>query len=88
MKDEWKKKKRKVAQMFGSQAQEAFCFQRNRMLQEHEVLLQAREREKEFLESQMHSKVHSHIVSYRRVLHEREVQQGHIIKVSKTWNAQ
>ena len=57
--------------------------QRNHMLQEHQVLVQARERDKEFGQSQMPSEPQSHIVSSRRILHEREVQQEHISQCSQ-----
>ena len=59
--------------MIGSEARETLRGQRNQKLQEHQILLQAREGEKEFFESQMHWELHSHIVVYRRVLHGREV---------------
>ena len=48
------------------------------MLQEHQVILQARERENEFLRSQRHSEPQLHVVSFRRLLHEREVQQEQV----------
>ena len=45
----------RVAQMSGSEAGEASRGQRNHLLQEHQVLLQAGERENEFLKRQTHS---------------------------------
>ena len=48
------------------------------MLHEQQVLLQAGEREKEFVESQMHSELRSHVVSNRRSVHDREVQKERI----------
>ena len=72
-------RERRVANMIGSKAREALHGQRNNMFQEHQVLLQAREREKEvFFKNQMHSELQSHVVCYRRVLHEREVQQEQV----------
>ena len=38
----------------------------------------SRRKRKKFFKSQMHSELHSHIVCYRRVLHEREVPQEHM----------
>ena len=69
---------RRVAQMIESEPREALRGQINHTLQQHRVIVQVGERDKEFVESQMHSEPQSHIVSYRRILHEREVQQGHI----------
>ena len=56
--DEWKKTKRRVAQVIGSEAREAL-----RRL-EHQVLREAVARED--IVRQMHSEPQSHIVSYRR----------------------
>ena len=50
--------------MIGSEAREAVRGQSNQMSQEYQVLLQAGERDKEFLKSQTHSELHSHVVSY------------------------
>ena len=77
MKDEWKNK-RWVAQVVGSEAREALCGQRNPVLQEHQVLLQATEGEQEFVTCQMQSELQSHNVRYRRTLHDLEVQHEQI----------
>ena len=61
---------RRGAQVIGSEAREALRGQRSRMLHEHQVLLQVRERTKEFVNSELQS----HIASYQRSSHEREVQ--------------
>ena len=69
---------RRVAQVIGSEARTAKCGQSSHKLHEHQVLLQAGEREKEHLKNQVHSELESHSVSYRRSWHEREVQQQRI----------
>ena len=66
---------RRVTQVIGSEARGAPRGQRSHMLHEHQVPLQNGEREKEFVKSQMHSELQSHIICNRRSLHEREVQQ-------------
>ena len=85
MTDEWKKIERRVTQMFGSEARGAPRGQRSHMLHEHQVPLQNGEREKEFVKSQMHSELQSHIVSNRRSLHEREIQQE---RIAQNWECQ
>ena len=77
MKDQWKKIKRESGtngwMRSARNLTEAFRGQRNVMLQEHPVFIQAL-----FFKSETHLVLHSHVGSYRRVLHEREVQQEHI----------
>ena len=63
------------AQVIGSDAREARRGQRSHILLEHQVLLEAGESEKEFVRSQMHSELQSHLVSCRRSSHDREFQQ-------------
>ena len=50
---------RRVEQVIGSEARDALRGWRTHMLHEHQVLLQAGEREKEFVKSQMQSELHS-----------------------------
>ena len=57
----------RVAQLIGSEARQAFRGQRNHMVQEHQVLLQAGERDPLYVKSQMHSELQSHIVGYRKI---------------------
>ena len=78
--------------MIGSEAREALQEnlrgQRNQMLQEHQVLFQAGGREKEFVRSQMHAELQSQVVSFRRVLQNREAQQEHISQSLSTCGTQ
>ena len=76
---------RTVAQVIGSEVRDALRGQRSHMLHEHQVLLPAGEREEEFVNSQMQTELQSYIVSYRRSLHEREVQQE---RITQNWEHQ
>ena len=71
---------RRVARVIGSEARDALRGQRSHLLHEHRVSSSSRRRResKSVRESQMHSELLSHIVSYRRPSNEREVQQERI----------
>ena len=62
----WEENERRVAQVIVSEARDALRGQRSHVLQEHQVLLQAGERETECVKSQMQSELQSHNASYRR----------------------
>ena len=70
---------RRVAQVIGSDVRGAPRGKRSHMLHEHEVLLPAEQREKEFVTSQMHSELQPPIVGWRRTAHDREVQEVRIL---------
>ena len=65
---------RRLAQMVGSEAHVALRGQRNQMHHERKVLLQAAEKEKEFLEGLVTSEIQSQRTCYESVLREQEVQ--------------
>ena len=67
-------RERRVVQVIGTEAREAQRGQRGRMLPEHQV----GEWAKESVKSQMRLELQSHIVSYKRSLHDREVQKERI----------
>ena len=66
---------RRVAEGIGSKARGALRGQGRHTLREHQVLLQEGEREKQFVQSQIHSEQQSHNICSRRTSHDREVQQ-------------
>ena len=77
-----------VTQVIGSEAREAVRGQRSRMLHVHQVLLQEGARTKEFVKSHMHSELQSHIASYRRTLHDPEVERERITQNFEQQEAQ
>ena len=75
---------RRVAQLIGSEARDALRGQRSHMLHEHQVLLQAREREKEFVKSQMQSELQSRTM---QVIEEPYMtEKFNKSKLDNTWN--
>ena len=78
----------RMAQVIGSEARDALHGQRRHMLHERQVLHQAGERAKEFVNSQTHLELQSHVVSYRRSLHDREVLQERLTQTMEYQEAQ
>ena len=74
MKDDLEENEGSVARVIGFEARDALRGQRSHMFHEHQLLLQAREKGKEVVKSQMQVE-QSCNVSYRRTLRGPEVQQ-------------